>query len=79
MIGSFFSVNFMTLMILAALIVALIINREEKVPESRYFGIAIALLLVITIANTVSRWAAGDAPVPFFTSDIDRIIRIVSS
>ncbi len=68
--------NFMTLMILAALIVALVVNRNAQIPAARYFGIAIALLLLTTIANTAADWSAGDTPVPFFTSDIGHIIRI---
>lgn len=71
----YFTDNFITLMLLAALVVVLILNRNEKISAARYFGIAVVLLLLTTVADTVARWSAGDIPIPFFTSNIDVIVR----
>lgn len=57
--------NFMTLMLLAGLIVVLIVNRKTQIPASRYFHVVIILLLVLTIVETIEAWAAGDAPIRF--------------
>ena len=67
--------NFMTLMLLAALIVALIVNRGSQIPASRFFHVVIILLLALTVVDSFEEWAAGDAPVRFFTQDPDRIVR----
>ena len=70
----YFTDNFMTLMILAALITALIVNRSARIPAARYFGLAITLLFISSASDTFSRWAAGEGPIPFFTLDMDQIV-----
>ena len=75
MVQYYLTDNFMTLMLLAALIVALIVNRESQIPASRYFHVVIILLLVLTVVDTFEEWAAGEASVRFFTQDPDRIVR----
>lgn len=74
MLQYYLTENFMTLMLLAALIVILIVNRGTQIPAARYFNLVILLLLIATAADTAAHWAAGDAPIPFFTRDPDRIM-----
>lgn len=66
----------MTLMILIALIVIIIVNRKAKIPAVRYFGIGIALLFLLTIANSISLWSSGGPSSGYISSDPEILIRV---
>lgn len=76
MLRYYFTENFMTLMILAALVVILIVNRSVQIQGARYLHVVILLLLVTTIVDSVAYWSAGEAPVPFWTTNPDKIVQI---
>ena len=54
MIASFLTTNFMTLMILLALMSVMAVNRHAKPPASDLLLLGIALLFIILIADTAS-------------------------
>ena len=57
MLAGFFTVNFMTLMILSALLAVMAVNRRTKLPAADLYFLAIGLLFVILIADTASNLA----------------------
>ena len=56
MILTYFTYNFMMLMILSALIVMMWVNRREKIPASKLFVLVIIILIIISIMDAVSLW-----------------------
>lgn len=76
MLLQYISDNFMTLMILIVLIVIIIANRKANIPAVKYFGMGIALLFLLTIANSVSLWASGGEGSEFISSDPAVLIRV---
>lgn len=61
--------NFMTLMLLSALITVIIVNRGRDIPATSYFSIIVAVIFLITVTDTISDWAAGDIKYQFFSAD----------
>lgn len=49
--ADYFSNNYMTLMTISGLVLLMFVNRDTKIPASRYFCVAIMLLLAITVAD----------------------------
>ena len=52
MLETYFVVNFMTIMILAALLTMMYVNRDVKIPASNLFIVCVLLMVVLTIAGT---------------------------
>lgn len=52
MLETYFVMNFMTIMILAALLTMMYVNRDVKIPASNLFVVCIGLMVVLTIAGT---------------------------
>jgi putative nucleotidyltransferase with HDIG domain len=64
MIASFFSVNFMTLVILMAIVVLMIVNKEVKIPATDIFIYCVITVFVLTIVGAfdVATDVSGLAP-----------------
>ena len=62
MLESYLVVNYMTLMILLALVIMMFFNRDIKVPTARHFMICIGLIILLTIVATTdgdNMWRGG--------------------
>lgn len=54
--------NYLTLMIILSMTVNIFINRKnEKIPGTRYLGIAVVLLLLLTVVDAFEIWLADPA------------------
>lgn len=49
--AEYFSINYMTLMTLSGLVLLMFVNKNAKIPASRYFRIGIILLLAVTVSD----------------------------
>lgn len=60
----YFVSNYLTLMILLAVIVLMVVNRKENIPATQLFVLGVSLLFVITVSNTASKCftLAGNTP-----------------
>lgn len=56
--------NYLTLMILLAVIVLMVVNRKENIPATQLFGLGVSLLVVITVLTAASKsfTLAGTTP-----------------
>ncbi|MCR5800842.1 MAG: HD-GYP domain-containing protein [Lachnospiraceae bacterium] len=50
----YFSVNFMPLMIIIAIAAMLFINRDVKIPASKFIGPAVVMMIVLTITSSLT-------------------------
>jgi hypothetical protein len=60
MILGYFTANFMTLMIVSALVVMMIVNRKLKIPATQLFYALIAVVLVLSVFDYLDDFLAGD-------------------
>ncbi|MBO7336668.1 MAG: hypothetical protein J6U42_07000, partial [Lachnospiraceae bacterium] len=54
MLLTYFTLNFVPLMILLALIAMMIVNRDVKIPATNLFAGTIVIMIFLTISSTVS-------------------------
>ena len=59
MILAYFTANFVTLMIVGALIVMMAVNRKLKIPATQYFYVMIAVILLLTVLDFLNDFLAG--------------------
>ena len=60
MILEYLSRNYLTLMMLIALLIFLLVDKNgSRLPEARYFGICILLVFLITISETIDAYVSG--------------------
>ena len=64
MILAYFTTNFVTLMIISALIVMMAVNRKLKIPATQYFYVMIAVILLLTVLDFLNDFLA----IPRFSS-----------
>lgn len=69
MLLQYVKANFITLMILSGLIAAIVVNRRNNIPATRYFHLTVIIIFLITVTNTITDWAAGDIQYQFFSAD----------
>lgn len=74
MLLAYFTANYVTIMILSAVIVTMLINRRYEIPASDLFFLGVALLLVITVFDTVSDMCRDGAP--YFELSLSGRIRL---
>ncbi len=79
LIGIYFTSNYPTLMILLAVIILMIVNRNEKIPATQLFALVISMLLVITVGDTVSERAelAGNSPLLIRIHTISEVVKYI--
>ncbi|MCR4787528.1 MAG: HD-GYP domain-containing protein [Lachnospiraceae bacterium] len=53
MIATFFSINFMSIMILLAILAMMYVNREVKIPATNLFVVCVIIMLVLTLVGTM--------------------------
>jgi hypothetical protein len=60
MILAYFTANFVTLMIISALIVMMAVNRKLKIPATQYFYVMMAVILLLTVLDFLNAFLAGE-------------------
>ena len=60
MIFDYFATNFLTLMLLSALVVIMIVNRKLKIPATDFFYALVAVVLVLSVLDFFDDFLAGD-------------------
>ena len=60
MILDFFTTNFLTLMLMSALIVMMVVNRKLKIPATQMFYVLIAVVLLLSVLDFLDDFLAGD-------------------
>ncbi len=72
MLSSYFSMNFMTLMILIALVSMMYVNRDAKIPAASLFTVCIGIMFALTFVETYNVGTDVSALAP------DQAARIIS-
>ena len=56
MLATYFSVNFLTVMILLAIIAMMYVNRDVKIPATSLFALSMIFMILLTVAGTFDVW-----------------------
>ena len=75
MVLEFFSYNFMSLIIISALIVLMYANRETEIPAAKFFGAAVMLMIVVMVTDHIER-LSGNITVQQAGDEINFYIRV---
>lgn len=60
MILEYFATNFITIMIMIALVVIMLVNRKLKIPATRWFFALISVVLILSVLDYMNAFLAGD-------------------
>lgn len=53
MLAKYFSVNFITVMILLAIIAMMYVNRDVKIPATSLFALSMIFMILLTVASAI--------------------------
>ena len=56
MLATYFSVNFLTVIILLAIIAMMYVNRDVMIPATSLFALSMIFMLLLTVAGTFDVW-----------------------